>query len=452
VSNVGRQRSSIFSGLLLIILGTLLLLARFHPDLAIWHLFWRYWPVLIIFWGVAKLIDNLAAHRVGQVRPPLLTGGEAALLILAVLLLIGMGIYSKVREKHPDLSMDIGLFDHRSSQSQELSAKAIPSGALVTVNTIRGSITVHTDEGPDLRVSVNETADGSTDVAAQDELKNLKVVIDQTSSGYTVRPLNLKDSGSHVTIDLDVTLPKRVSLNANSNHGDINISGVAGPVTATTQNGNIEIHNASGDVTGQLAGGDARIDTIAGNVHLTGRGNEIEVNDVTGDAAIEGEFFGPIRVRNVAKTTHYASQKADVTLARLTGRLELDSGEINISDVGGAAKMTTHDKDMDVENVAGRLDIEDTHGSIKVAYSQPPRDQINIANVSGDIDLTLPAESKFEISATSSSGEVQSDFEDSSLKLSNENDMGRLTGKLGAAGPKIQLATTYGTIYLRKSS
>ena len=74
---------------------------------------------------------------------------------------------------------------------------------------------------------------------------------------------------------------------------------------------------------------------------------------MAGDATFEGEFFGPIRVRNVTKTTRYASEKADLTLVHMTGRLELDSGEIDVSDVSGSAKLTTHDKDMDVENVAG---------------------------------------------------------------------------------------------------
>lgn len=451
MTNGGRQRSSIFSGLLLILLGTLLLLARFHPDLAVWRLFWRYWPILIILWGVAKLVDNMAAHKAGQVRPSILTGAEAALLVLAVFVLIGMGIYSKVREKSPDINIDLGFFNHHSSQSLELPARVIPPGSHVTVTTPRGSITVHAGDGNDLRVSVNETAEAATDAAAQGRLKFLNVVIEETSEGYTVHPANLEHSDGHVTIDLDVTVPKKVSLTANSNHGDINISGVSGSVTASTQNGGIEVHNAGSDVTAQLESGDARIDTIAGNVQVTGRGNEIEVNDVTGDAAIEGEFFGPIRIRNVAKATHYTSQKADLTLVHLTGRLELDSGEIHIFDVGGAAKMSTHDKDMDVENVAGRLDITDTHGSIKVAYSQPPGEQIKIANESGEVDLTLPAESRFEISAVSSSGEIQSDFEDPSLKLDNENGTGRLTGKIGTSGPKIQITTTYGTIYLRKS-
>ncbi len=452
MSNGLRQRNSIFGGLLLILLGVLFLLARFNPDLRMWHLFWRYWPVLIILWGIAKLIDNVSAQHAGQTRPPLLTGGEAALLILVVLVLAGMGIYSRVREKMPDLNINMDLFDHKATQSQELPPKTIPAGSRVTVSTGRGSITVHVGDGNDLRVNVNETATADSDSGAQDRLKSIKVVIEKTGDGYSVHPANSSDNGEQATADLDVTIPAKTSLTANTNHGDINISGVSGAVTAATQHGDIEIHDAGSDVTAQLQSGDARISNISGNLRVTGRGNEIEVNDVAGDATFEGEFFGPIRVRNVTKTTHYASEKADLTLVRMTGRLELDSGEIDVSDVGGSAKLSTHDKDMDVENVAGRLDIADTHGTIKVSYSQVPRADVNIANESGEVDLTLPSESKFQISAVSSSGEVQSDFDDSTLKLDNENGMGRLSGNVGTPGPKISIATSYGTIYVRKSS
>lgn len=452
MSNGLRQRNSIFGGLLLILLGVLFLLARFNPDLRMWHLFWRYWPVLIILWGAAKLIDNVSAHRAGQTRPPLLTGGEAALLILAVLVLAGMGIYSRVHEKMPDLNINMDLFDHKATQSQELTPKTIPVGSHVIVSTGRGSITVHVGDGDDLRVNVNETAVANSDSGAQDRLKSIKVVIEKTGDGYSVHPANSSDSSEETTADLDVTVPAKTSLTANTNHGDINISGVSGAVTAATQHGDIEIHDAGADVTAQLQSGDARISNVSGNLRLTGRGNELEVNDVAGDATFEGEFFGPIRVRNVTKTTRYASEKADLTLVHMTGRLELDSGEIDVSDVGGAAKLTTHDKDMDVENVAGRLDIADTHGSIKVSYSLPPRADVNIANESGEVDLTLPSESRFQISAVSSSGEVQSDFDDSTLKLNNENGMGRLSGNVGTQGPKISIATSYGTIYVRKSS
>jgi DUF4097 and DUF4098 domain-containing protein YvlB len=452
VSNGGRQRSSIFSGLLLIVLGILFLLARFHPDLGVWHLFWRFWPVLIILWGIAKLVDHMSAQRAGDARPPLLTGGEAALLVLVVFVLAGMGIYAKVRERHPDLNVDLDFLNHKSNQSQELPPKTIPAGSHVIVTTAMGNIVAHVGDGNDLRVSVTETAEASNESAADDLLKSLKVVIEQTRDGYAVHPVNQESDSGHVTVDLDVTLPKNVSLAADSHHGDVSISGLAGTVNVTTQMGDIEVHDVGSDVTAQLAKGNARIDDITGSVRITGHGDEIELNAVAGDATLQGEFFGPVRIRNVTKTTHYTSQAGDLTLSHLTGLLELDSGQIDVSDVGGFAKLATHDKDIQVENVAGRLDIAGTHGDIKVTYAQPPREEINIANGTGEVDLTLPAKSSFEISAISRSGEVQSEFEAPGLQPADDNGTGRLSGKVGSAGPKIQIVTSYGTIYLRKSS
>ncbi len=452
MSNGGPQRSSIFSGLLLIVLGILFLLARFHPDLGIWRLFWRFWPVLIILWGIAKLVDHFGALRTGESRPPLLTGAEAALLILVVFVLAGMGIYTKIREKHPDMNIDLDVFNHKSSQSEELPPKTIPAGAHVMVTTTMGNIVAHVGDDNDLRVSVTENAEASNESTAEELLKSLKVVIEQTRDGYSVHPINQEADGGRVSVDFDVTLPKSASLAADTHHGDISISGLAGAVSATTQTGDVEVHDIGSDVSAQLTKGDARIDDISGNVRVTGRGNEIEMNDVTGDATVQGEFFGPVRIRNVAKTTHYASQAGDLTLSHLTGRLELDSGDISVSDVGGFAKLATHDKDIQVENVAGRLDIAGTHGDIKVTYAQPPREEINIANGTGEVDMTLPAKSSFEISAISRSGEIQSDFEAPTLKPMDNNGTGSLSGKVGASGPKISIVTSYGTIYLRKSS
>ena len=452
MSDGRRQRSSIFSGLLLILLGVLFLLARFHPELSMWHLFWRYWPVVIILWGVAKLFDHLRAQRAGQGRPALLNGGEAALLILVFFVLAAMGIYTKIREKNPDMNIDIGFFNHQATQSQELPAKTIPANSHVTITMVRGSITAHAGDGDDVRVSVNETAEGASETSAQDRMKTLNVVIEQTGDGYSVHPVNLEDTGGHVTVDLDVTLPKKVWVTASSDRGDIQISGVAGAVEARAQSGDIEVHDVGSSVSVKLEKGDARISKVAGNVNVMGHGSEIEVSEVKGNADFAGDFFGPIHVRSVAGTTHYGSQKADLTLVNLSGRMELDSGQIEISDVGGLTKMNTHDKDIDVENVAGKLDIADTHGDIKVRYLKPPREDISIANASGAVDVTLPSNSSFEISAVSQSGEVQSDFEEPGLKPANENQTGRLSGKVGSGGPKINIATSYGTVYLRKSS
>jgi len=79
MTNGTRQRSSILTGLLLIALGFLFLLQRFEPHLGIGHLVRRYWPLLLIVWGIAKLIDHFTTSRTGEGRPPILSGPEAAI-------------------------------------------------------------------------------------------------------------------------------------------------------------------------------------------------------------------------------------------------------------------------------------------------------------------------------------------------------------------------------------
>lgn len=447
-----RERSSLFTGLLLILLGAVLLFQRFHPELEIGRIAARYWPVLLILWGIAKLIDHFAANKTGGQRTPFLTGREAALLVLVVLVLIAMWIAENFRPRgHRVHGFDMDVFSRTYSENREVSPTLIPAGAQIRIETRRGNITVHAGEGNELRAEAQLSAPGLSEGGAREKMKNIRVAIEKTGAAYVLHAVG-PDSDDRADVNFDVELPKKVSVSTSSSRGDIAISGLAGNAAADSQSGDIEIHDISGDAAATLGNGDARISDVRGNARVSGKGNEVDVSDVVGDASVEGDFFGPIRVRNVGGTTHFASMSSDLTLVHLTGQLELDSGQIEITDVSGAANLVTHNKDIELENVAGRLDISGSHGDIKVRFSDPPREDVNIANDSGEVDLTLPAKSAFEISAVSRSGEIESDFEDPALQPVNDNGTGRLNGKFGSRGPKINIATTYGTIYLRQSS
>jgi DUF4097 and DUF4098 domain-containing protein YvlB len=457
VTDVPHTRRSIFPGLLLIVLGLIFLLHRLDPAFGIGHLIRIYWPFVIIIWGIAKLIDHFAAQNAGQVRPPLLSGGEAALLMLLAVVLYAFVVRDWVRDRVPGLHFDdIAPFHQSYSQSRELASQAIPAGSHVTIETGRGNITVHGIEGSDLHVSVGESASGSDESEADDRMKDVGVVIEQTGNGYLVHPVHQSGFHDEVSVDLDVRVPKTASVTLHTPKGDINASANAGAVDARTESGDIEIHEAGSDVAAELQKGDAQITGVAGNVALRGRGNDVEIGDVSGNATLDGPFLGSTIVRNVKGTTRITSPWADLTIAQLTGRLEMDSGDIKLSDVAGPATLQTHNKDIDAENVAGQLNIVNSHGDIKIAYANPPREALNVTNDSGEVDLSLPGKSSFQISAFSRSGEVESEFEDPSLKTTGEEKDGRVDGlfgaKAGASSPKITITTSYGTISLRKSS
>jgi hypothetical protein len=445
----GPQRRSIFSGLLLILLGIVFLLFRFYPNIGLGRIIWHFWPVVIIVWGIAKLVDHLAARRTGE-RTSVLTGGEAALLIVVIFCLAGLGLADSVR-KRSDFEFNFHPFQQRYSESEALPAKKIPPGTHISIETRRGNISVHTTDGDELRVTVNKSASDSNESAADERMARAKTIIEQTAHGFSVHPTYEQGWEGPIEADLDVELPKQANVTAETDRGDVTVAGIGGTVDASTHSGDMEIHDIGSDVTATLQKGNLQISNIAGNLRVNGRGSEIDVSDVAGDASFDGEFFGPVRVRNIANTTRYLSQRSDLTLVHLTGRMELASG-LQISDVGGTAKLATHNKDIEIENVAGPLDIADSHGDIRVRYSHPPSADINIADDSGQIDLTLPAKSSFEISAVSRSGQVDSEFQDPSLQLVNDENTGKLTGKFASHGPKISIVTSYGTISLHKST
>jgi DUF4097 and DUF4098 domain-containing protein YvlB len=442
------ERRSIFGGLLLILIGTLFLLHYMLPGMGIGHIFSRYWPVILIVWGLAKLFDHFAAQSRGQTSPPMLSGGEIALIILLFIVGGSLAGAEWIHVRNPDWNMDVGIFDHSVTSTEEIPAQPVKPGAKIAISEDRGSITVRPDATDQLRVIVTKTASAMSDTEAQQRLNNVRVTVTPVADGYQIQA-QPGGEGS-VRIDLEVHVPKQVTISARTDRGDIRAADFTGPLTASTRNGDVEAHNITGDVSAEMQRGDARITGVNGNVRLTGRGNQVEVGEVTGDATIEGEFYGPIRVRNVTKTTRFTSYRTDLTILQLSGHLEIDSGRLEISDTQGAVTLVTKSKDITMENIGGRIQVQDRHGDVQVRLHQAPHDEINITDDSGEIQLSLPADSGFELFASSRSGDVESEFQSPALKSVSEGETSRLEGKVGTRGPQIRLVTSYGAIHIRK--
>jgi len=447
---VGGHRGSIFTGLLLIVCGVVFLIDRFDHAFRLGHWIRIYWPVLIILWGIAKLIDYLALQREPGSRPPLLSGGEAALLILLAFVLSGFAFSDWVHSHYPHFNVEIPPFHQSYTQEQQLPPEEIPDGSHLVIEVQQGDLSIHPAQDNLLRVQARKSAWALTKPAADEQMRNVQVAIERDGNTYRLRPTY--PDGLHMGLDLDVAVPKTASVDADTRHGDVEISGIRGPVVARSANGDIGVHDIGSDVAVALEKGDAKITRISGNVRLTGRGDDVELSDVSGDVTVEGAFVGTLEASNVTKTIHWVSPWADLTVAQLSGHLEADSGDVEISGASGPAKLITHNKDIKVTNVSGQIEIVNTHGDVKVRYLMPPHDDLSVTNDSGDAEVTLPAESNFRISATSKSGEVKSEFGAPFLSMSNENDRGQITGQIGTAGPMITIVTSYGTIHLNKAS
>jgi Putative adhesin/Domain of unknown function (DUF5668) len=454
MSQAPSGRRSIFGGLVLVLVGILFLLIRHYPQLGIGHLVRLYWPVILIVWGIAKLIDNFSARQSGDASPPWLSGGEIALIILLFVAVTGMWGFGRIRDQLGDtdsFSWNDMWVKKGVPVSEDVPPVPVKPNSSISVNTPRGDITVFADEDTDLRIVATKTVSSVSDTESSKRASEIKIDVTPVSGGFRVEPSGISGDRAHTRVDLEVHLPKHVSVTAQTDSGDLAITGISGAVSAISLSGDIAIHDAGSDVTAKMQNGDVRVAQVHGDVRLSGKGNGVELSDISGNATIDGEFFGPIQISNIAQTVQFNSERTDLTILKMHGRLDLDSDSLQISDVDGGIKLKTHDKSIEIENAAGRIDINNAHADVSITLKKPPSDEINVQNDSGGIDLALPSKSTFEISAASRSGEIESEFDDSTLKRESSGETKKLEGKIGAHGPKITLNTTYGTINLRKS-
>jgi DUF4097 and DUF4098 domain-containing protein YvlB len=211
-------------------------------------------------------------------------------------------------------------------------------------------------------------------------------------------------------------------------HGDLHVSGVEGVV---------RVHK-----TGGLT--EAR--DVKGNVEVDGRGSDVEMENVAGSVTVNGDFTGSLQFRNVTQTLHYVSSRTDLTTQHLSGRLDMETGSLDASDIDGPFEIATRQKDISLANFKNSVKITNTNGDVQLRTSTPPTHPIDVSLGKGEIDLDIPPSSSFQINATSRRGDVESDF--SGLTVSKDGDTPSISGTNGKGGPAIHLTTSYGTIRL----
>src|SRR5579862_9974973 len=113
-----RRQRSLAGPFVLIIIGTVFLMATMHVlsvgRLA--HLFANYWPVLLILWGVIKLIEHMQAQREGTRSSGIGAGGVVLVVMIVVFGLIATqlervnwsGLRDNIDIDDPDISHIFG--------------------------------------------------------------------------------------------------------------------------------------------------------------------------------------------------------------------------------------------------------------------------------------------------------------------------------------------------------
>jgi hypothetical protein len=444
-----QPQRSFFPGLALLFVG-LLLLVHSYRGLDIARLFSHWWPLLIIFWGAIKLYERTVASRSGQPSTSPISAGEIFLVLGLLFLLGSVAGVDVLKNKFP--LEDFPVRGDRFDFDLNVKPQPVPADSRITVRNGRGDISVRSGDDSQIHVDGKKNIKAWNETDAEHIASAISFEIAKNGDAFEVRPASAS-SDSRARVDLDISVPKSAAVTIRNERGDVSVSNMNRPLMVNTIRGDIDVHDTAGDVTIDTGKGDVKVVDTKGNVKISGHGGEINVSSATGGLTIDGEFFGPIRADKITKGVRFVSQRTDLTLTQLSGHLETGSGNLEIADAPGNLTLRTNSYDISIENAGGRVKVDNRNGNIEVRFSTPPKEDIEIANSSSPITLSLPESSSFDIVADCHSCDIDSEFSSDSLKQTSSGGDSHLEGKYGKTrGPKITLKTSYGSISIRKTS
>ena len=184
----------------------------------------------------------------------------------------------------------------------------------------------------------------------------------------------------------------------------------------------VEIGSVSGDVMVAPIGGQAKIGCVSGNVDLKGAAGA-DVDLVSGELTLE----------NIAGDAYLKTVSGDIQATGVKGSVEAEavSGDIDLRDVSEA-------QTVNAKNVSGNITYT---GKIKAGG------RYELKAHSGDVRMTIPADSAFDFEADTFSGDIDSDFE---IQVVGKISPREIHGTVGKGGATVKLKSFSGSIDLKK--
>jgi hypothetical protein len=457
MSTYRHHRGSIFWALILIAIGGLFLYRNFNSAVHPWHLMAKYWPVVIIFWGISKLIDYFHVRKHPETAPrSLFSGGEVFLLI--VVLVLGTILSKTLLRPWGDWPSMMGMGDQQFAEiffnsytfTQKVSQDVQDNPHLLVVNR-RGNVDLRGADQQNIAAVIQETVWAENETAARKIADQLKFHIAQDGGQYELASNvdSLPHSGRTLKLDMLIRVPQSTTAEVTVDQGDVSVTGLKGDQSLTTRRGDVRANNLQGMLRVHQSRGTTSASNIDGSLDIEGRGGDIAVHNVTGSVTVEGNFSGAAGFENVAQTLRYNSSRTSLTLQKLTGNLSMDMGNLTANGVGGPFELSTRDKDILLENFKYNVKIINSNGDVHLQAMSPPTHPIEIDLKKGEITLSMPASSNFQVDAVSHNGDVSSEFP--GLQISKGPPTPAIKGNYGKNGPMIRLTSTYGDIHLLRT-
>lgn len=129
-----------------------------------------------------------------------------------------------------------------------------------------------------------------------------------------------------------------------------------------------------------------------------------------------------------------------------------EGGKIEVYGVAGEVEISGRYNSVYMEDVTGPALVNTVYGKVEAIFSELNQDgPTSLVSVYGVVDVTLPANSKADVSIKTPYGEA---FSDMDIQFEGEDGMRKVSstiqGKLNGGGVKLDLKASHRNVYLRK--
>ena len=408
----------------------------------------HYWPVLLIIWGVAKLLEHMWARQRGEPTPRL---GAGAIVLLVFVIMFGSLATSTANWNWRGIGDEMGAdpdWGNWFGQHYDFTdnfAQPLAGGSEIKILSTRGDISVTASDDNQAHVVVRKSVRSDSQENANRLNESTRPKFIQQGSVWL---LDLTSGDfEKARFDLDLQLPRQVALSLATRRGSLSVSQHDGNIDLTTDRGDLSADNIKGTAMLHVRRGSVSVKQITGNVQVDGEVEDGTVSDVTGTLDFNAGYNGNVELSHIGQRLHLKSIRTDLQLAKLDGEISLGHGDIRASSVAGPVKLNTRSNEVHFDDVSGEVDVENRNGLVAIR-PKAPLGNIDISNVHGGIELDLPGSAGFRLDAQSTNGNI--DVNDFGVNVDNQRRDASARATIGKGGPDIRLRTDRGSIQIRK--
>jgi DUF4097 and DUF4098 domain-containing protein YvlB len=413
-----------------------------------WAWYGHWWPLLLIGAGLALLGEWALDMRR---ETPIRRGGSfVGILILLAILGVGAAgwnnFWGPFRAQWGDHNGDFfnswGLPEHDNDQA--VLTSQIPANSAIEIQNPRGDVSITAGDTSTIEVQAHEVAYASSDAEA-------KKIFDSETPHLTVSGsavLVKSDSNNSGRLNLTVTVPRSAKLTVDAARGDVTAAGLGAGVNISAPHGDVHLGSITGLVQVHLANDkhDFSAHQVEGDISADGHCSDLTLSEIKGRVTMNGEIFGEVHMENVSGPISVHTSVTDLQVAALPGDLTLNSDDLRVTEAKGQVRVTTHSKDVDLNQIYGDSYVENRDGRIAVepagAYG------VEAKNSKGDVEVTLPPNASATVNGHTRNGDIITEF---GLSIIGEESK-TVTGRIGSGGSKITLDAQNGDLRIKKGS